>query len=231
MKPTRSAESLKRKASEVNALLTKAYGRKQRTGTEDPLDTLIETILSQNTSDVNSHRAFLSLKRRYPTWEAMLETTPEVVSDVIRSGGLADIKAQRILTVLRLLASERGELDLRFLSCMTPEEANRWLTSIDGIGPKTSAIVLLFSFGMPAFPVDTHIHRVTRRMGLIADGVSREKAQIELGFIVPKEEYHNMHLNLIEHGRRTCKPRSPRCGTCVVSGNCRYHLRRSRTQA
>ncbi|MDH3365418.1 MAG: endonuclease III [Thermoplasmata archaeon] len=215
--------SNERKAEEVESLLTSVYGRKKRARNEDPVDTLVETILSQNTTDINSGRAFSALKRRYPDWEEMLDEPPETLAEIIRSGGLAEIKAKRIIGALRLLKAERGEITLDFLADMTPKEAETWLASIDGVGPKTAAIVLLFSFGMPAFPVDTHIFRVSKRLGLIGGRASRESAQSELGRLIPPKEYYSMHLNLIEHGRRTCRPRNPRCNECFISGLCAFH--------
>ena len=223
-----ATKSLKRKVAEVTSLLTTAYGYREREGGNDPLDTLVGTILSQNTSDVNSHRAFESLKREYRSWAELLNADTEEVANVIRSGGLAEIKAQRIVGMLRLLEAERGKLDLQFLGEMPVNEAERWLESIDGVGPKTAAIVLLFSFGKPAFPVDTHVFRVSKRLGLIGDGTSRERAQKVLGEIIPAEEYYNTHLNIIEHGRRTCRPRNPRCDVCVVSGLCLHRRKVSK---
>ncbi|UCE80912.1 MAG: endonuclease III [Methanobacteriota archaeon] len=220
MKEARSAKSIEKKAERVNILLTSVYGRKERTCGDDPLDTLIETILSQNTSDINSSRAFELLKRRYPSWEELLEDSPENIADTIRSGGLAEIKARRILGALNLLKAERGGYDLGFLSSMTSDKAANWLISIEGVGPKTAAIVLLFSFGMPTFPVDTHIFRVSKRLGLVQERTSRESTQKELERLIDPEEYYNMHLNLIEHGRRVCRSRRPRCEVCALSGLC-----------
>ncbi|UCE45216.1 MAG: endonuclease III [Methanobacteriota archaeon] len=211
--------------------MTSAYGRKETAERGDPVDTLIETILSQNTSDINSHRAFKSLKGRYGSWSELIGNSPDEIADVIRSGGLAEVKAKRILGVLNLLDAERGKMDLEFLSDMPVKEAERWLTSIEGIGPKTAAIVLLFSFGMPTFPVDTHIFRVSRRLGLIAASVSREKAQKELGSLIPPHEYHNMHLNMIEHGRRLCRSRNPLCEECPISEYCLQSVKRSEPQS
>jgi len=194
--------ALRKKANEVSSKLTSVYGRKSRHSNADPLDTLVETILSQNTSDVNSHRAFGRLKERYPNWEMLLDANHSEIVSVIRSGGLADIKARSIVGALNRVMEEAGSLKLAFLSKMPTKEATEWLSSIDGIGPKTAAIVLLFSFGKPVFPVDTHVHRVSGRLGLLSPRATRESAQKELEALVPEEEYYNMHLNLIEHGRR-----------------------------
>jgi endonuclease-3 len=231
MRNHRSAGSVERKAEEVNSLLTSAYGRKELAENDDPVDTLVETILSQNTTDVNSGRAFSALKQEYPDWEEMLSVSPETIAAIIRSGGLAEIKAERILGALRRLKAERGKITLDFLVGMATEEAEAWLTSIDGVGPKTAAIVLLFSFGMPAFPVDTHVFRVSKRLGLVSEGSSRESAQKELGRLISPKEYYSMHLNLIDHGRQKCKPRNPLCDECTLSRLCRYNYDNLKAQA
>ena len=209
-----------RRARLVNSRLTSEYGAKVWNRREDPLDTLIETILSQNTSDLNSGRAFEALKARYNTWRDVLSADQAEVADTIRSGGLAEIKASRIRGVLEYLAEERGALSLDFLNEMDPKEAEFWLTSLDGVGPKTAAIVLLFSLGKPAFPVDTHVYRVSRRIGLTSRTSSRAVVQRELERIVSQEQYYNMHINLIEHGRRKCRARAPKCDQCSVSDLC-----------
>ncbi len=217
------SDALWKKANEVNSALTSAYGRKSRRSNADPLDTLVATILSQNTSDVNSHRAFERLKERYPDWETLLDADPSEIASVIRSGGLADIKARRIVGALNRVMEEAGGPELSFLSEMPTKEAAEWLSSIDGIGPKTVAIVLLFSFGKPVFPVDTHVHRVSGRLGLLSPRATREKAQKELEALVPEKEYYSMHLNLIEHGRRRCKALTPLCDVCELSRLCAHH--------
>lgn len=214
--------ALRKKAALIDRVLTKTYGEKAACEGEDPVDTLVETILSQNTTDVNSHRSFQALKKEYGDWHDLLGEDHAVVSKIIRSGGLPDIKARRILDALEFIDHERGRIELDFLRDMPLPEADGWLAQMKGVGPKTRSIVLLFSLGMPAFPVDTHIHRVTRRLGLIGPKVSREKAQDELGALVPKSEYYNFHINLIEHGRAVCRARRPACGRCEVSGTCDY---------
>jgi endonuclease-3 len=223
-------EASSKKARALNKRLTRLYGRKEVSGDENPLDTLIETILSQNTTDTNSHRAFQALRRRYPRWEKLLDADPRTVASTIRSGGLADIKARRIIGALRFIKKERGRLDLEFLREMSPGDADRWLAQIEGAGPKTRGIVLLFSLRMPAFPVDTHIHRVSKRLGLIGSRVSREAAQEELARLIAPTEYFNFHINLIEHGRRICHAREPECARCVVSGLCDFFARTRESQ-
>jgi len=218
-----SHAELKRRASEADRILTDIFGRQEAEGDDDPIDTLVETILSQNTTDTNSHKAFLALKRRYPRWESLLKEKPSAVAPIIREGGLARIKAGRIIYALKFIKNERGRLELDFLKKMTPRDAEAWLAQIKGVGPKTRGIILLFSLGMPAFPVDTHIHRVTKRIGLIGQKVSREDAQEVLASLVPRSEYYNFHINLIFHGRTVCQARSPKCPVCKVSHLCGYY--------
>lgn len=214
--------ALRRKAVAVNELLASVYGREEMPPRDDPVDTLVETILSQNTTDKNSHRAFLRLKARFPDWDELLHADPSYVADIIRSGGLADIKARRIIGALDRIKSENRRLSLDFLSDKPVPEAMAWLSSLDGVGPKTASIVVLFSFGRPVFPVDTHIFRVGRRLGLVSQKASRESAQKELEALVPEEEYYSMHINLIEHGRRRCRARNPRCSECELSRHCSF---------
>ena len=215
--------SLRTKAAKIDVILTDLYGRKEIEGDEDPMDTLVETILSQNTTDKNSHRAFRELKRAYPRWEHMIGASPKRVAGLIRSGGLARIKAERILDALEFIKKNRGELRLDFLHSLNPSQADAWLAQMKGVGPKTRGIILLFALRMPAFPVDTHIHRVTKRLGLIGQKTSRETAQEELAGLVPPGEYYNFHINLIEHGRAVCQARLPRCSTCKIRRFCDFY--------
>ena len=217
-----SAVDLRRRASEMDRILTRLYGRNEIEGVDDPLDTLVETILSQNTTDANSHRSFMALKKAYPKWERMMGERPEKIAKIIRSGGLADMKARRILDALAFIKKERGRLELDFLRRMSPTEADAWLAQMKGVGPKTRGIVLLFSLRMPSFPVDTHIHRVTKRVGLIGKKTSREQAQEELAKLVPSNEFYNFHINIIEHGRAICQARKPNCGRCKITHLCDY---------
>jgi len=219
----RETKALRARAAKIDVILTGLYGRKEREGEEDPVDTLVETILSQNTTDKNSHRAFQVLKRNYPSWEDMMEENPKKIAGLIRSGGLADMKAARILNALEFIKRTKGELCLDFLREMTPFQADSWLGQMKGVGPKTRGIILLFALRMPAFPVDTHIHRVTKRLGLIGHKVSREKAQEELAKLVPQEEFYNFHINLIEHGRAVCQARNPMCSACKIRHLCSYY--------
>ncbi len=222
MRQDRGTASLRKKALLMNRTLTRIYGRQLPSGGNDPLDTLVETILSQNTTDTNSHRSFLALKKEYPSWDELLGEPTSKVSRIIRSGGLPDIKAERILGALKFIKDSRGALTLEFLRDMRPAEADAWLAQMKGVGPKTRSIVLLFSLGMPAFPVDTHVHRVSMRLGLIGPRTSREKAQEDLARLVPTREFYNFHINLIEHGRAVCSARNPKCASCQLSSSCNY---------
>jgi len=218
------------KALAVHQLLIEEYGQREWHPRLDPLSELIFTILSQNTSDVNRDRAWRRLKERFPTWESVLAADAAELAEAIRPGGLADIKAPRIQEALRVIKREQrpefdegqGELTLDFIAEMAVDEAKQWLTSLHGVGPKTAAIVLLFSLGKPAFPVDTHVHRVSQRLGLIGPKTSRERAHEVLEALLPPEIYYTFHLNLIAHGREVCKSQQPRCATCILREHCDY---------
>lgn len=216
-------EALQAKAREVYDRLERVFGRPRRTGHLDPVSQLVSTILSQNTSDVNRDRAYNRLRTRFPTWEAVRDADVREVREAIRPAGLSEIKAPRIQDALRRVTAAEGQLTLDFLRQMSVEEARAWLTSIKGVGPKTAAIILLFSFGRPAFPVDTHIHRVTRRLGLIGSRVSRELAHDILEKLIAPRLYYPMHINLIRHGREICRPQ-PRCEVCPLRDRCCYYL-------
>jgi endonuclease-3 len=198
------------------------YGEPQRKKQRDPLDELVVTILSQNTADVNSSRAYESLRERFPDWEQVLAADTDEVAEAIRIGGLANIKAGRIQRILEKLQEERGELSLKFLEEKQVEEARDYLLSLHGVGPKTAACVLLFSLHKPAFPVDTHVHRVTQRLGLIPEDASRKKTHTLLEEIVPPDIYYPLHLNLIQHGRTLCASRDPQCYNCPLAEDCDY---------
>jgi endonuclease-3 len=206
--------------AEIIKLLTKEYGSitwRSRTG---PLSELIMTILSQNTSDHNSRRAFDSLLSRFDSWEAVVEGSVGDIAEAIKLGGLARVKAPRIKNILEQIQSQRGSLDLMFLKKMPVIRAREWLQSLPGVGPKTAACVLLFSLGKPVLPVDTHIHRVAQRLGLIDSRISAEKAHEILGDMVPARDVYRFHILMIEHGRRVCKAQRPRCRECVLLKGC-----------
>jgi endonuclease-3 len=187
-----------------------------------PLDELVSTILSQNTNDANRDRAFKALRRQFPTWEAVRDAAPGEVVAAIRPAGLANQKGPRIQAVLREITAQRGALDLEFLRQWPAEQVHDWLLSFKGVGPKTTAIVLLFSLGKPAFPVDTHIYRVTGRLGLRPAEMNVELAHEYLARLFLPETYGPAHLNLIRLGREVCQARKPNCPACPVQDLCEY---------
>lgn len=189
---------------------------------QDAVETLVSTIISQNTNDINRDRAFEQLRERFATWEQVRDAAEEEIVEAIRLAGLGPTKAPRIQTALRRITEREGEISLEFLRDMSTEAARAWLTELPGVGPKTAAIVLCFALGKPAFPVDTHVHRVTQRLGLIPTGTSREKAHDVLEDIVPEQVYYPFHLNLIAHGRAICHSRTPECQSCVLCEDCDY---------
>jgi endonuclease-3 len=191
--------------AQVLRLLRKEYGPRKWQPGQDPLSTLIATVLSQNTSDVNSHRAFAALVNRFGRWESVAAADANELARAIRAGGLADIKAGRIKLILHEIKTERGNLDLSFLSELGLAEAKAWLRGLPGVGPKTAGCVLLFSLGKPAMPVDTHVYRVARKLGLIDARASVEKAHEILESLVPPKNVYEFHILMVEHGRRTCK--------------------------
>ncbi len=213
---------LQRRAIKVHEKLLEAFGAPTWGQPAAPIDELISTILSQNTSDTNRDRAFTALCRRFPTWGNVRDAGQEDVIETIRSAGLANQKGPRIQNVLREITAERGNLDLSFLADLPLEEARRWLTKFHGVGPKTAAIVLQFSLNRPAFPVDTHIYRVTGRIGLRPAKMSVEQAHVYLEKLFPPETYYPVHLNLIRLGRQVCHPRKPDCPHCPVRSLCQY---------
>lgn len=204
----------------VLAALTAAYGAPQPLTMQPPLDELIQTVLSQNTSDLNTARAFAGLRSRFSDWGAVAHAPTSEVADAIRSGGLANTKAPRIQHMLAAIHTQVGSYDLEFLRRLPDHEAAAWLTSLPGVGPKTAACVLLFSLGKPALPVDTHVHRVARRLGFVPATADAAQTQPLLEALVPAAERYTAHLLLIEHGRRTCHARRPACHACAVVQRC-----------
>lgn len=189
----------------------------------DPVEALVSAILSQNTNDVNRDRAYERLRERFPTWEDVRDAPLPALVDAISPAGLAPTKAPRIQQALRRIGEERGEISLDFLAGMPLAEARAWLRSIPGVGPKTAAIVLLFALGRPVFPVDTHIHRVAGRLGLIPPKVSRERAHEILEALIPPEIYYPFHINLILHGRAVCHAREPEHDSCILRDECEFY--------
>jgi endonuclease-3 len=200
--------------------LAAAYGRPEGRPHGDPVAELVLTILSQNTADTNSGRAFVQLMRAFPSWEAIAEApTAEVVS-AIQQGGLAQQKAPRIQSALRAIGERSSTWDLAFLNEMPLEDARAWLRSLPGVGPKTAACVLLFALGRPAMPVDTHVERVAKRLGLIPPKTTPEQAHHLLEQLVDPGDYYEFHMLLIKHGRRLCRARRPACERCPLEPEC-----------
>jgi endonuclease-3 len=201
------------------AILAKEYNIAPPTRLR-PVDTLVLTILSQNTSDTNSWRAFQSLRRKFPSWERVADAPVRAVERAISCGGLAKAKSHSIKRALNTLRERNGSITLAPLAKMGEHEAKRWLTSIKGVGPKTASVVLLFAFGKSALPVDTHVYRVSRRLGLVPLDASRERAQHLLERVVPPSCYYAFHVGLIQHGRMVCVARKPRCSRCPLEKSC-----------
>lgn len=200
--------------------LEDVYGPRPPRRWGKPLDGLIETVLSQHTSDTNSGAAFRSLRRAFPTWQACLDAPAVDVERAIRRGGLARLKARSIQAILRRVKADRGRLSLDFLARRPMNEAREYLRSLPGVGPKTAACVLLFNLGKPALPVDTHVHRLALRLGLIPDGMTAEQAHERLGAACPPRLVYSFHVLLIRHGREICRARNPRCGECALAEIC-----------
>lgn len=225
MEEPKADQEKKHLARRITQKLHQRYGEPRWRQPLSPLDELISTILSQNTNDGNRDRAFEALRRRFPTWEAVRDAPLPAVVEAIRTAGLAQQKGHRIQAVLRSISEQRGRLELDFLQEMDADEAQRWLRQFKGVGPKTAAIVTLFSLNKPAFPVDTHIHRVTRRLGLIPESTSAEEAHLLLGEIFEPGDYAAAHLNIIRLGREICQARKPKCPICPLQEECAYYRR------
>ena len=213
---------LAERANLVHQRLLLFFGYPEWRNPLPPLDELVSTILSQNTNDTNRDRAYQSLRLRFPEWEAVRDAPETDVIDAIRSAGLANQKGPRIQHILREITARRGELSLVFLKELSPAEVRDWLAQFKGVGPKTAAIVMLFSLGMPAFPVDTHIYRVSGRIGLRPEEMTVEKAHDHLAQLFPPEAYYSAHLNIIRLGREICQARRPSCTACPLQDLCDY---------
>jgi len=199
-----------------------AFGMPLRELSRDPLDVLVFAILSQNTSDANARQAFDRLKEAFPTWEAVRDAPVEEVEEAIAVGGLAPTKAPRIQRILARLSADTGRCSLDFLAAMNTGEAMQYLTGLKGVGPKTAACVMLFALERPVLPVDTHILRISRRLGLVRPGAGAVEAQCLLQDACPPECVLPLHVYLIQHGRRVCKARNPDCGRCPFEEGCRF---------
>ncbi len=213
---------LAERARKVHLTLLETFGQPTWREPLPPVDELVSTILSQNTNDLNRDRAFNNLRSKFQGWEAVRDARKTAVIKAISVAGLANQKGPRIQQVLRSITEERGSLDLNFLADLPLDEARAWLMRFKGVGPKTAAIVLQFSLDRPAFPVDTHIYRVTGRIGLRPAKMSVEQAHAHLESLLPPESYYAAHLNLIRLGREVCQARKPRCYECPIVRLCNY---------
>ena len=213
---------LSQRALKIHKILLDFFGEPTWRTPLPPVDELVSTILSQNTNDLNRDRAFNSLQTKFPTWVAVRDARTKDVIAAIRLAGLANQKGPRIQQVLQDITDERGCLDLSFLEDLPLEQARRWLTKFKGVGPKTAAIVLCFSLNRPAFPVDTHIYRVTGRIGLRPEKMTVEQTHPYMEGLLPPETYYVAHLNFIRLGREICHARKPDCPTCPIRKLCDY---------
>lgn len=191
--------------------------------TGEPLDGLMLTLLSQNTNDRNRDIAYDALRAKYPDWEQVAAISAAEIASLIRPAGLGDTKSTRMRAILEIIKRDFGAHSLREMANWQPDEVRTYLSNLPGIGPKTVACVMIFDLDMPAFPVDTHVARVSRRVGWVREKETPEKIQVFLESIVPQERCRGGHLNMIEHGRRQCHARKPDCATCGISALCKYH--------
>ncbi|GAC1332567.1 MAG: endonuclease III [Chloroflexota bacterium] len=213
------------RAAQILELLRENYGSHAPRRRLSPTDSLIATILSQHTADRNSNAAFLNLRRRYRSWHDIAHDSVEGLAETIRPAGLANIKALRIQASLGALYDRYETYDLSFLGTIPLAEGRKVLRALPGVGPKTAACVLLFGCGLPALPVDTHVHRVTKRLGLIDPKDSADRAHDVLEAIVPPADVYDFHVNLIAHGRQVCRARAPLCEMCFLQDHCSYYAR------
>jgi endonuclease-3 len=226
---SQTKKDLRKRTRSISLKLEKDYGKRRWKVHGDPLSELIGTILSQNTSDQNSHRAYARLRSRFRSWEQMRRANVRTIAAAIRSGGLADIKAERIKSILNQIHKDNHNLDLTFLKRWRTEKIRDYLGAFKGVGEKTIACVLLFSLKRPVMPVDTHVWRVSRRIGLVPVKADPKRTETILEGLVPGKMIYQFHMNLIAHGRNVCKATNPRCQECVLLENCDFGRRRSAT--
>jgi endonuclease-3 len=206
--------------NQVLKLLRNEYGQKRWQARHEPIAVLVQTILSQNTTDINSQRAFKHLLASFDGWKEIADADVGRIREAINIGGLGAVKARYVKQALQEIRRSRGGFNLDFLRKMPVDEARDWLRQLPGVGMKTASVVLLFSLRMPALPVDTHVYRVTKRLGLIDSKASVGKAHKVLEGLMPPRDVYQFHILLIEHGRKICKAQRPRCGECVLGSLC-----------
>lgn len=226
---------LKQKTARIEEQMTAAYGVRvwqSEQYAEDVLGALVATILSQNTSDINAGRAYQSLKKAFPDgWESVRQASVTAVADAIRPGGLADTKAPRIQHILHEVYERNGQTDLDHLAAWTDGEISEYLRSFPGVGPKTAACVLMFHLGRAVLPVDTHVHRVSQRLGLIGAKATPDQAHDLLPRLLEAAQVYSFHVHLIEHGRRVCHSRRPACEICPVQAECDFYRQRAHAES
>jgi endonuclease-3 len=223
MDDQKALRGLRSRYRKVAERLVARYGHLTWTPSLPPVDELVNTILSQSTTDWNRDLGFARLRERLPTWEAVRDAPTETVIDAIRPAGLASQKGPRIQEALRTITAQQGAITLDFLANLPLPEAKAYLTRLHGIGPKTAAIILCFAFNRPAFPVDRHVHRVVQRIGLIGAKTTPDQAHDMMEAIVPNDQYYEAHLNLIRHGREICHASNPECERCPLTHLCDYY--------
>ncbi|GAK53375.1 putative DNA glycosylase [Candidatus Moduliflexus flocculans] len=217
---------LSEKTAQVAAMLEQVMGLPPRDHILPPLDNLILTLLSQNTNDVNRDKAYEKLRSRFPTWDDVLQADVREVAEAIRLAGLANQKSERMQAILRWIQEKYGALNLDCLCEMTRQEAIETFCQLKGIGIKTIAVVLAFSCGVDIFPVDTHVHRLCNRIGLVNPSTKSAEQTFELMQPrVPAGKAYSFHIHLITHGRTTCKARTPECQRCPLTALCDYYTK------
>jgi endonuclease-3 len=215
-----AATTLKRRAARVCAALEAQFGNPTPVRRRNPLDQLCLTVLSQTTTSTNTRRSYESLRAAFPAWEQVVNAPPHKVARAIKSGGLARVKAARLQASLRAIHRRAGKLNLSFLRRLSDREALEWLVALPGVGHKTASCVLLFALGRPVMPVDTHVLRLSRRLGLVPNSSHAPECQQILQSLVSNHRLYALHLNLIAQGRRICRARNPLCRECVLSSIC-----------
>jgi endonuclease III len=222
--PTTDIAALSAKALEVTQRLTESYGV-SAWSKKDPMSMLVDILLSHRTKDAQTAAAYDSLLKRFGSWEAVRDAPTNEVQDAIANVNWPEVKAPRIQAIMRQITEERGNLDLNFLRDMPVDEAAAWLNRFEGVGPKTTACVLLFSCQMPILPVDVHVHRVSGRLGLIGKKVSADNAHPLLQALLPNDArtIYNFHKGLLRHGQRICVYDHPACARCMITDLCNYY--------
>jgi endonuclease-3 len=223
---TEPGEALRAKTWEVYQRLLQTYGERPRVPRREPMHELISTMLSHRTTMQNEAVAYDQMRERFGSWEAIADAPTEELAEAIAPSNFAEAKAPRVQQTLRRIIAERGEADIDFLGEMPTDKALQWLTALPGVGVKTATLVLLFCFGHPVMPVDTHVHRVSGRLGLIGSKTSAEAAHTILLTLLPPDDHvlFNFHIDMLRHGQKICVWGTPRCEKCPLKDVCNYYL-------